>query len=145
MTNSEDESLTHRHFSTGWWGLLFFISMGLGLELLHGFKADFYLDVSSETRRHLWTLSHAHGGLISLVHIGFAATTAQFQDWTGSDRLWAARCLTAALVLVPGGFFLGGLYIHAGDPGLGIFLLPPGGALFFVGVLLTARGVQSSR
>ena len=110
MTNSEDETLTHRHFSTGWWGLLFFLSMGLGLELLHGFKADFYLDVSSETRRHLWTLSHAHGGLISLVHIGFAATTAQFQDWRGIDRLWAARCLTAALVLVPGGFFLGGLY-----------------------------------
>jgi len=129
----------------GWWALLFFLSMGITLELLHGFKAGLYLDVSNETRRHLWTLSHSHGGLIALVHIGFAATVSLVPNWIGETRTWASRCLVAALILVPGGFFLGGLFIHGGDPGLGIFLLPPGGALFFVGVFLTARGVHSAR
>ena len=144
MTSTMDP-LTRHHFAMGWGALLFFLSMGLALELLHGMKADFYLDVSNETRRHLWTLSHAHGGLISLVHIGFAATTAHLSDWSGPSRIWASRCLVGALVLVPGGFFLGGLFIHGGDPGLGIFLLPPGGALFFIGVFLTARGAHSHR
>ncbi len=52
--------------------------------------------------------------------------------------------MIAALVLVPGGFFLGGLFIHDGDPGLGILLLPPGAALLFAGVLLTASGIRSA-
>jgi hypothetical protein len=145
MQDTSKHSLSDVHFGVGWWGLLFFLSMGLGLEVLHGMKMGFYLDVSNETRRHLWTLAHAHGGLISLIHIAFAATCALVPDWTGTQQVWASRALIGALVLVPCGFFFGGLFIHAGDPGLGIFLLPPGGALFFAGILLTARGVHSSK
>ena len=145
MEDATSHSLTRLHFAVGWWGLLFFLSMGLGLELLHGMKTGFYLDVSNETRRHLWTLSHAHGGLISLIHIAFAATCAHISAWQGAEQVWASRALIGALILVPGGFFLGGLFIHAGDPGLGIFLLPPGGLLFFAGILLTARGVHAAK
>ena len=145
MNASSHDSLARLHFGFGWWGLLFFLSMGLGLELLHGLKLGFYLDVSNETRRHLWTLSHAHGGLISLTHLGFAATAAFLPNWSGPGKTWASRCLIGALALVPGGFFLGGLFIHSGDPGLGIFLLPPGGLLLFLGVFLTASGVKSAR
>jgi hypothetical protein len=41
---------------------------------------------------------------------------------------------------MPAGFFLGGLGIHGGDPGLGIALLPIGAAFLVVGVALTAAG-----
>ena len=39
----------------------------------------------------------------------------------------ASTCLNAASVLLPGGFFAGGIYIYDGDPGLGVFLAPIGG------------------
>ncbi|MGK0200363.1 MAG: hypothetical protein ACI91J_003653, partial [Yoonia sp.] len=50
----------------------------------------------------------------------------------------------AATVLVPGGFFMGGVYLYGGDPGMGIFLVPVGALALFVGVWLTARGVLRS-
>ena len=136
----DDEQLVARHLRLGWWSLLVFLSMGGGLELLHALKADFYVDVASDTRRLLWTLSHAHGTLLSLVHVGFAATVELTPGWTGPARQMASRGLVLSLVLVPGGFFLGGLFIHQGDPGLGIFLLPLGFLFLFVGVLRTAQG-----
>jgi hypothetical protein len=40
--------------------------------------------------------------------------------------------------LLPGGFFLGGVFLYSGDPGLGVFLVPLGALTLFVGVLLTA-------
>jgi predicted GNAT family N-acyltransferase len=49
--------------------------------------------------------------------------------------------LTAAIVLLPGGFFLGGLFVHGGDPGLGVLLVPVGAVCLFAAVLLTARGI----
>ena len=57
---------TRRHLRFGWWSLLGFLCLGFMLELLHGFKAGFYLDVSNETRRLMWTLAHAHGALLGL-------------------------------------------------------------------------------
>ena len=47
-------------------------------------------------------------------------------------------------VLMPVGFFLGGVWIYGGDPGLGVLLVPIGAAALFVAVALTARGVSSS-
>ena len=43
-----------------------------------------------------------------------------------------------ASLLLPGGFFLGGVVIYAGDPGLGILLVPVGALLLLTAVLLTA-------
>lgn len=123
----------------GWCALLVFLSMGLFLESLHGFKAGFYLDVSNESRRTMWTLSHAHGGLISIVNIVFGISTKFLPDWLAASRNVASRCLIAALVLIPLGFFAGGFAIHGGDPGIGIFMVPPGALLFITAVFLTAR------
>jgi len=48
--------------------------------------------------------------------------------------------LTGATVLLPGGFFLGGAMIYAGDPGVGILLVPVGALLLLVAVgLLNLR------
>ena len=145
MSSQEQQILIKQHLRLGWWGLLFFLSLGGVLELLHSLKVGFYLDVANQTRRLLFTLGHAHGALLSLLHLCFAATLPLSPEWQGAARDWASRCLTAALALVPGGFLLGGLFVHSGDPGLGILLLPPGLALLFAGVLLAARGVGRRR
>lgn len=119
--------------------LLGFLSFGLALEALHGFKAGFYLDVSNETRRHMWTLGHAHGTLLAIVNLAFAWTVDRLPSWREGSRQLASRCLIGASILMPAGFVLGGAVIYAGDPGLGILLLPFGAALLFVAVLVTAR------
>jgi hypothetical protein len=131
------------HLRVGWWSLLLFLTLGLVLEALHGFKTGFYLDVSNETRRLTWTLAHAHGTLLSILNVVFAVALSSMPGFRESERRLASRCLIGALVTLPAGFFLGGLFVHAGDPGLGIFLVPPGGLLLLVAVFLTARGASA--
>lgn len=133
--------LAQRHLRLGWLALLVFLSLGLVLESLHGFKVALYLDVTQETRRLMWTLGHAHGTLFGLLHLAFAFTLrAQGAEERGWARA-ASPCLTAASVLMPAGFLLGGAVTYGGDPGRGILLVPLGGALLFVAVLLVARNV----
>jgi hypothetical protein len=132
--------LSRRHLRFGWWSLLSFLSLGLVLEALHGFKVEFYLNVANETRRLMWTLAHAHGTLLSVVNIAFGLTVSARQTPFPKGTL-VSRTLMAASILLPGGFFLGGLVIHAGDPGLGVLLVPVAGAMLLVAVFLIARGV----
>jgi hypothetical protein len=132
------ERLTDRHLRAGWWSLFVFMTAGLALELLHGFKLGFYLDVDNETRRLMWRLAHAHGALLGLVHIAFAATRSMRGAFAGEEL--ASRALLAATVLLPGGFALGGIWIHSGDPGLGVLLVPPGALLLLAAVAITASG-----
>ena len=51
-------------------------------------------------------------------------------------RVWLPL-LVASIVLLPGGFFLGGLVIHQGDPGLGIVLAPIGAITLILAVALS--------
>ena len=136
-------AVSRRHLRFGWWSLLVFLSLGVVLESLHGFKVGWYLNVSNETRRLMLTLAHAHGTLLALINVGFGLTAPQVPLWPSRPRQVAGSCLLAASILVPGAFLLGGLNLHAGDPGLGILLLPPGALLLFVAVFLTARAVAS--
>ena len=133
-------ALASLHLRVGFWALLGFLSAGIALEALHGFKAGFYLDVSNETRRLVWTLAHAHGALLSILNLVFAATLPAMPGFRGAPRQAASRCLFGALILLPLGFFLGGVFVHGGDPGLGVLLVPPGGLLLFVAIFLAARG-----
>jgi hypothetical protein len=137
--------LTKRHLRFGWWALLLFLTLGLGLEALHGFKVGLYLNVSNETRRLMWTLAHAHGTLLALVNLGFAFTVRLIPEWTARERGIASVCLRGATYLLPAGFFLGGTFIYSGDPGLGILLVPAGGLLLLAAAFLTACGVGSFR
>ena len=43
--------LAARHHLFGWCGLLVFLSLGIGLETLHGFKVGYYLDPAHRLRR----------------------------------------------------------------------------------------------
>ena len=138
------QPLARLHFLLGWSTVLIFLTLGLVLETLHGFKVDFYLNVANETRRLMWTLAHAHGALVGVLHIGLAATIQAFGGWAVGSRLLASRSLIASTFLLPGGFFLGGMFIHSGDPGLGILLVPVGALLLLLASFLAARAAASS-
>jgi hypothetical protein len=113
-----------------------FAGLGLTLEALHGFKVGAYLDVSNGPRRLMWTLAHAHGALIGVINILYGLTLDSGAR-TGSD--FASRALVAAGVLLPLGFFLGGLVYYGGDPGLGIVLVPIGAILLIAALISIAR------
>ena len=133
-----------RHLRLGWWSLLVFASVGLVLESLHGFKVRAYLDVANETRRLMWTLAHAHGALLSIVHVVFGLMIRVAPETYARDRVLISRCLIGALVLLPGGFFLGGVAFYGGDPGLGVLLVPIGAVSLMAAVFLLARGAPAS-
>lgn len=127
-------SLIRAHLRHGWIGLLVFVLLGIGLECLHAFKSSLYLGVGQETRRLMWTLAHAHGIGLSLVQVGFAATLAASGHELARGLRGAARWLDAATVLIPLGFFLGGVVTYEGDPGLGVLLVPLGALALVIGI-----------
>ena len=136
--NTSTQEYVRLHVRFGWWSLLLFLTLGITLEALHGFKVAWYLDVSNETRRLVWRLAHAHGALLGVVHIAFAFTLTARPAGPARWHRLASLCLMGASVLLPGGFLLGGMVVYGGDPGLGIFLTPLGALLFFAGVLCVA-------
>lgn len=147
LTAAETATATYlrRHLRFGWWSLLCFLTLGIVLESLHGFKVGWYLDVANETRRFMWTLAHAHGVLLSLVNLAFAVSLPHLAADTVRLAGLASPCLMGATFFLPGGFLLGGVVIHAGDPGLGILLVPAGALFLFIAVLLTARRATALR
>jgi hypothetical protein len=137
--------LTKRHLRFGWWTLLVFVLLGLLLEGLHGFKAGAYLGAKNETRRLMWTLAHAHGTLFGLINIAFALTVRLLPEWAARERGLASTCLRSATLLMPAGFFLGGVRVYSGDPGAGILLVPIGALLLILTIFLVACGAGSIR
>jgi hypothetical protein len=130
-----------RHVRIGWWGLAVFVALGAGLELLHAIKAPFYLDAGHDTTRLLLRLAHAHGTGLSLVNIVYGLTA---RAWPKTATHLASACLITALVLLPVGFFAGGLGASRGDPGLGIVLVPAGAVALVVGIVAVARRIGAT-
>ena len=108
-------------------------------------KVSWYLDPAYETRRLLWRLAHAHGTLLSLVQLGFAATVTTAWPNASRDIRTTSTLLLLAGLLLPLGFFLGGIRVYAGDPGPGIVLVPVGAVAFVLGAWRTARAVNRNR
>jgi predicted GNAT family N-acyltransferase len=134
-------ALALRHLRFGFVGLAVFAGLGLALESLHGFKVGFYLDVASEPRRLAFRLAHAHGTLLSLVHVVFAFTLgSRFAPSLAVARR-ASSWLVVAMLLLPGGFFLGGFFVHGGDPGPGVLVVPVGALALIAAVIMTTRGL----
>ena len=126
------------HLRWGWMSLLVFLCLGIFLEMLHGLKIEWYLSVETTTRRHLWTLAPAHGTLISVVNIVFGLSVPYI--WSNAEpSRWVSRCFMGAGSLLPLGFFLGGVRFYSGDPGLGIALVPIGGAALLYATIHTAN------
>ena len=131
------------HVRFGWWSFLAFTAVGLALELFHGFKLPFYMEPGNETRRLMWTLAHAHGTLLSLVHVLFGLSLHALPGLVRRERL-ISRSLTGATILLPGGFFFGGFVVYSGDPGLSILLVPAGAILLMTAAYFMARGSASA-
>lgn len=140
----DEEQLVRRHLAFGWWALAIFSGLGLILEAAHGLKLGWYLDVTSATRRLSLTLGHAHGTLLGFINLAFAMSLRHARlSAVGAAR--ASFALRAATVLMPLGFFLGGLVFYAGDPGFGIALVPPSAVLLVFALVLVARGFAAPR
>jgi hypothetical protein len=128
----------------GWWTLFVFTGFGLALEYLHAFKSLSYVSSGSETRRLLWTLSHAHGTLMAVINIVLGLQLRVQPAALGARVRIVSSCLIAATILLPGGFFLGGVSFYAGDQGLGSLAIPAGAILLLVALLFIARSASAA-
>jgi len=128
------------HQRIGWWTLLVFAALGLALESLQGFKIAAYLDASNETRRLMWRLAHTHGTLLAVVNILFALTLAARPPASTEGLARISTTLAAATLLLPLGFFAGGIVVYGGDPGIGVLLVPIGAVLLLLALFWIARG-----
>jgi hypothetical protein len=133
MTTAADPAI-RKTLRTGWLLLAIALPFGVTLEALHGFKVQAYL--ASEMRREMWRLAHAHGTLLGILCLVFAAVAethvpAAIRGRTGAMIRWGA-------VLMPLGFFLGGILNSEGDPSLGIVLVPAGALLLVVALVRVA-------
>lgn len=137
-TTPESERMARRHLALGFGGLALFVLLGLALEGLHAFKVGFYLDQDQVTRRLLLRLSHAHGGVLSIVHLAFGLAAGRHPEVA---QPLASRALILGLVLVPAGFALGALGATASDPGLLVLLVPAGAVALLYGLIATARAL----
>jgi len=108
----------------GWISLATWIVFGLLIEGLIGFRSPVLLDDS--VRREMFRLAHAHGTLLNLVLI--AAAICARLDLIRLARV-TAMGLRLAVVLLPIGFLLAGIWHFKDDPGVGIFLVPLGAVL----------------
>jgi hypothetical protein len=123
----------------GWIGVACWMTVGLLLEGLLGYKAPGYLN--DPQRRELFRLAHTHGTLLSAVLILAALTGRQF----GAAPRLAQASLQIGSVLMPVGFLLAGIWHPEGDPGLAIWLVPPGALLMIFGAVTVALGLKGSK
>jgi hypothetical protein len=119
---------------TGWLLLAVSLPLGVTLEALHGFKVQAYL--GSEMRREMWRLAHAHGTLLGMLCLVFTALAERHVP--DPIRPSVARQIVWGAVLMPLGFFAGGILNSEGDPSLGILLVPVGAALLIVALVRCA-------
>lgn len=142
MQSNDAKTTIDLHLRIGWWCIATFALLGLVLEGLHGFKSGDYLDVGNTTRRHMLTLCHAHGTLLGLINVAFAWSVGRVPGGGAGKLTWPSRCLIAATVGLPVGFGLGGLFAYAGDPGLGILLVPPSAICLILAAMMTAVALR---
>ncbi len=133
---STAEIAAQKSLRYGFTALLLFVVGGLTLEFLHLIKAPWYLE--SHLRRELWVLAHAHGALLALFNLIYAALLPRIVS-AASAGTW----LRWGAALVPAGFFLGGIGNSEGDPSLLIVLTPIGALAVLIALALCAKAAWS--
>jgi hypothetical protein len=139
MTNDtpKADAWSGRVLFQGWISIAVWMSAGLLLEGLLGFKIPAYLQ--DETRRELFRLAHAHGTLLGLVLVAASLTS---QRLTSPIPHLAVLALQLGSAIMPLGFFIAGIWHTETDPGLAIWLVPPGAVLVIFGVVSIALAVR---
>ncbi|HKP11411.1 MAG TPA: hypothetical protein VJZ91_04850 [Blastocatellia bacterium] len=107
----------------GWASIAVWMAVGLLLEGLLGYKIPAYLN--DPQRRELFRLGHTHGTLLGILLV-VAALVLQRGAAVPKAALTALR---AGAVLMPLGFFIAGIWHTESDPGLAVWLVPPGALL----------------
>ncbi len=120
-----------------WLSLALWISFGLLIEGLIGYRIPALLD--DPMRRDLFRLAHAHGTLLNLLLIAAAICARLRMIYL---RPWASWALRTAVVLLPVGFLLAGIWHYQDDPGLGIWLVPVGALLLLLSAFDLALSVR---
>ncbi|MGH8460423.1 MAG: hypothetical protein ACRESS_02335 [Stenotrophobium sp.] len=122
----------------GWTMLAVFMLGGLTLALLLSIKFSPYIAVP--IRRELWALAHAHGALLALINLPFAAfAPACIPD--ERKRRFAGFMLRWGSFIMPLGFFLGGLWPSTeGEPSPLIALVFLGGLMVIHAMAACAAG-----
>lgn len=124
----------------GWTAVAAFLLLGLFLESLHLIKASFYMDL--RIRQELWTLAHAHGTLLAVLNLLFALS-GEHCIVSERARQLGSQAMRAGALLVPVGFFLGGIGTYEGDPSLFVVFVPIGAVLVFLATAQLAWGAWS--
>jgi hypothetical protein len=125
----------------GWLLLAIALPFGVTLEALHGFKVQAYL--ASDMRREMWRLAHAHGTLLGILCLVCGAIGEAWIPEAIRPRVMAM--IRWGAVLMPVGFFLGGILNSEGDPSLGIVLVPVGAVLLVVALVRVALAPRRAR
>lgn len=131
--NNEETGRKTNLATQAWFGLLFWMSMGLLFEGLIGFRAPVYLQ--DPLRRELFRLAHAHGTILSILLL--VVNLYLVRDLITLPRI-AIRALQAGVLIMPLGFLLGGAWHYESDPNFLIFLSPLGGLLIIFGIAAAA-------
>lgn len=126
QSSSQTSTFAQTHRKYGWTALFFFMLFGTIVEGMLGFKSSGI--TMDALRRELWSLAHFHGAMLAVVNIVYVqwADSSQIAE---NSRKSASRTLLIGSILMPVGFFLGGVAHPEGDPGIGIFLVPLGALL----------------
>lgn len=127
------QSLAGRMMVVGWVSIAFWMSVGLLLEGLLGYKIPAYLN--DLQRRELFRLAHTHGNLLGLILV--VASLCISRSANPPPRA-AQIALIAGSILMPLGFFFAGIWHPEGDPGIAIWLVPPGALLVIFGAITLA-------
>jgi len=114
----------------GWLGFAIWMTFGLLLEGLLGYKIPAYL--ADPQRRELFRLAHSHGTLLSLLLVLAAL-------WIGRGHAVPNRAVCVSLrlgtILLPVGFLLAGIWHFESDPGFAIWLVPLGAVMVIFAVI----------
>jgi len=128
------DSAIRKTLRAGWLLLAISLPFGVTLEALHGFKVQAYL--ASDMRREMWRLAHAHGTLLGILCLVSGLLADAHIAEAVRPRVLAM--IRWGAVLMPLGFFLGGVLNSEGDPSLGILLVPAGALLLVVALVRVA-------
>ncbi|HEX8088130.1 MAG TPA: hypothetical protein VF762_04715 [Blastocatellia bacterium] len=129
---TEQSASFSRMMFQGWVSIAVWMSAGLLLEGLLGYKIPSYLN--DVQRRELFRLAHTHGTFLGLVLIAAALCMHRGAPLPRA----ASLSLSIGSVLMPLGFLLAGIWHPEGDPGPAIWLVPPSALLIIFGAIAFA-------
>lgn len=114
----------------GWAAVAVWMTFGLMLEGFLAYKIPGYTD--DPQRRELFRLAHTHGTFLGLVLVAAAMSA---KHLTAEPPRQIRGALRLGALMMPLGFLLAGIWHPEGDPGPGIWLVPPAALLAVFGVI----------